>query len=73
MEHAGLNEVSSSTNRYGFKWKETWKEMNLGLLHFGSRLSDPILGRFITEDRFSFKYPFQSSFSLAANNPFKIY
>jgi len=41
----------------------------IGLNYFGSRYFNPDVGRFISTDRFSYKYPSMTPYQYAANNP----
>ncbi len=41
----------------------------IGLNYFGSRYFNPDVGRFISSDKYSFKYPAMTPYQYAANNP----
>jgi len=45
------------------------QEGELGLYHAGARLYDPVVGRFMQQDRFKDKYPSMTPYQYAANNP----
>lgn len=66
----GRNFNSNST-RYGFNGKEKDDEINVsgGSYDFGNRLYDSRLGKWWSIDKLSSKYPFQSPYSFALNNP----
>ncbi|HZV71385.1 MAG TPA: RHS repeat-associated core domain-containing protein [Saprospiraceae bacterium] len=74
LEHNGIWEESEQyfpKNRFGYNGKEMTEEMNLGMYDYGARQFDPVIGRFITIDRFSHEYSFQSPYAYGANNPIK--
>ncbi len=55
--------------RYGFNGKENSPEINSGSVTFEERNYDSRLGRFISIDPLANKYPWQSPYVFAANNP----
>jgi len=57
----------ASKNR--FTGKEYDDEFGLNLNYFGARYYDPQIGRFLSVDRFSGKYPSMTPYQYAANNP----
>ena len=54
---------------YKFTGYEKDDEAGLNIYHAGARGYDPVLGRFMSIDRFYFKYPSLSTYQYAANNP----
>ena len=60
-----------SGNDYKYNGKELNREFGLGVYDYGARFYDPVVGRFTTTDRFVEKYPNQSPYHYAANNPIK--
>jgi RHS repeat-associated protein len=57
--------------RYGFNGKEAEKEWKGAgnALDYGARIYDPRLGRWMSVDRMSMKYPFASPYGFALNSP----
>ena len=60
---------SGNGSRYGFNGKENDNSTGEGNLDFGARVYDGRLGRFLSVDPYTNKYPFESSYSFAANSP----
>jgi RHS repeat-associated protein len=56
-------------NWYKFSAKELETALNLNMYDFGARLYDPVIGKFLTPDRFAEKYYSLSPYSYAGNNP----
>jgi RHS repeat-associated protein len=52
-----------------FTGKELDKESHLGLYYFGARYYDPEVGRFLSVDPLTDKYPGWTPYHYAANNP----
>jgi RHS repeat-associated protein len=69
--HLGSQNNGDHANRYKYNGKELIKEMDLSLLHYGARLHDGALGRFLTVDAMSTE-PEQvdkSPYAYGWNNP----
>lgn len=62
---------SSTVNapKEGFSGKQL--DVESGLNYFGARYYNPEIGRFNSNDRFSFKYPSLNPYQYAANNPLR--
>ena len=62
---------SSPSYRYGFNGKEKDDEVkgSGNSLDFGARIHDPRLGRFLSLDPLSKKFPSESNYGYAGNNP----
>jgi len=63
---------NSPDYRYGFNGKEKDESGEFGNLtsyDFGARIYNPGIGRFLSSDFFSGKYPSSSPYSFAGNNP----
>jgi RHS repeat-associated protein len=62
---------SSTAYKYGFNGKEKDDEFKGAgnSLDFGARIHDPRLGRFLSLDPLSKKFPSESNYSFAGNNP----
>jgi len=58
-------------NLYKYSGKELDEENGLDWYYFGARYYDPVIGRFLSVDRFADKYPSMSPYQYAANNPIK--
>ncbi len=67
----GMQHTSSTTatNHYLYNSKELNDDLGLDWYDYGARWQDPTTGRFTTIDRFAEDFPFQSSYSMASNNP----
>src|SRR5215218_851944 len=65
---------AESGYRYGFNGKEDDNEVkgDGNQVAFEARIYDPRLGRFQSSDPLEKKYPFQSTYVFAANNPIKL-
>ena len=61
----------SATNdyRYGFNGKENDKDISEGGQDYGMRISDNRLGRFLSEDPITKKYPELTPYQFASNTP----
>ncbi|MHA4808141.1 RHS repeat-associated core domain-containing protein [Flavitalea flava] len=62
---------SNGTYRYGFNGKENDNEVK-GIgdqIDYGMRVYDPRLGRFLSVDPLTFKYPFYTPYQYAGNKP----
>ncbi len=60
--------IADSLYRYGFNGKEKDSEIKQSY-DFGERIMDPRLGRFLSLDKFAPKYPGESPYGYASNNP----
>jgi RHS repeat-associated protein len=60
--------IEDSLYRYGFNGKEKDPEVKQRY-DFGERIMDPSTGRFLSLDKFAPKYPGESAYSFASNNP----
>jgi RHS repeat-associated protein len=60
---------SSNKYRYGFNGKENDNSTGEGNVDLGARIANVCLGRFFFKDPDEKKYPFQSTYVLASNNP----
>lgn len=62
---------NNGSYRYGFNGKENDNEVKGegNSIDFGDRVHDPRLGRFLSLDRLSNKFPGESNYSYAGNNP----
>ena len=69
MLQPGRKYSAANGYRYGFNGKENDKEINEGALDFGARIYDSRLGRWLSVDPKTSKYPMWSPFSAAANDP----
>jgi RHS repeat-associated protein len=71
MKERSWQATSTDKYRFGFNGKEKDDEVSLegGSYDFGERIYDGRLGRFLSLDRFAFKYPFYSPYLFAGNNP----
>ena len=66
----GRSSNSANPNdNYKFTGYEDDDEADLKTQHAGARRYDPIIGRFLSIDRFYDKYPSMSPYQYAANNP----
>ena len=61
--------TANPNDDYKFTGYEKDDEAGLDLYHAGARIYDPVLGRFMSIDRFYDKYPHMSTYQYAANNP----
>ncbi len=61
--------TANPNDNYKFTGYEQDDEAGLNLYHAGARGYDPVLGRFMSIDRFYYKYPSLSTYQYAANNP----
>lgn len=61
----------SSDYRFGFNGKEADNESKgeKRSYDFGNRFYDPLVGQFLSIDRYAANFPFQSPYIFAANNP----
>ncbi len=57
------------TNKYLFNDKEFQNDLNLNLYDYNKRYYDPALGKFISSDKLSAKYPWWSQYQFAGNMP----
>jgi RHS repeat-associated protein len=66
--------VTPTDVRYGFNGKEVDSEINGNgnAYDFGSRIYDSRVARFLSTDKFSNKYSYQSSYLVSANSPISI-
>ena len=74
MQMPGRNYTSSSSSyRYGFNGKENDNEVKGegNQQDYGMRIYDPRLGKFLSVDPLSKKFPFYSPFHFGGNNPLK--
>ena len=69
MDMPGRNVTTSTPYLYGNNGMENDKELSAGAQNFGARLYDNRLGRWMSTDRLSAKFPFWSPYSFGANNP----
>jgi RHS repeat-associated protein len=60
---------ASTGYRYGFNKKEKADEISIGDYDFGDRIYDSRVQRFLSQDRFTSKFPEQSPYSASGNNP----
>ena len=60
---------SSEKYRYGFNGKENDKDINEGGQDYGMRISDTRLGRFLSVDPLTQKYPWYTPYQFAGNIP----
>ena len=68
----GRKYSSANTNyRYGFNGKEKSAEITSNDYDYGARIYDSRLGRFLSLDPLEKKYPYQSSYVYAENNPIR--
>jgi RHS repeat-associated protein len=64
--------TSSGSYRYGFNGKENDNDVGKGTGNqqdYGMRIYDPRVGRFLTEDPITLKYPELTPYQFASNNP----
>ena len=59
----------SSSYRYGFNGKENDKDAGEGIQDYGMRIYDGRLGRFLSEDPLTKKYPELTPYQFASNTP----
>jgi RHS repeat-associated protein len=73
MSMPGREYSAAKTYRYGFNGKENDNEVKGegNQQDYGMRIYDPRLGRFLSKDPLSFKFPFYSPYHFAGNNPIK--
>lgn len=69
LRHANSSYVITANNRYKFNGKEDQMVGSLGLLDFGFRMYDPMLGRWQGIDPLAEKYLSTSPYVYCANNP----
>lgn len=67
MEMDGF--ASSSSNDYKYNGKELNDDFGLNWYDYGARFYDPSIGRFTGVDPLASRFPSESSFSYAGNNP----
>ncbi len=67
----GRKFTAGSGYRYGFNGKENDKDAGEGIQDYGMRIYDQRLGRFLSSDPLSPKYPFYSPYQFAGNMPIK--
>ncbi|SDR89064.1 RHS repeat-associated core domain-containing protein [Mucilaginibacter mallensis] len=65
----GRTYVEASNYRYGFNGKENDNDANNGFQDYGQREYDRLIGRFISVDPISGKYPELSTYQFASNSP----
>ena len=61
--------IANTNYRYGFNGKENDNDIENGAQDYGMRIYDGRLGRFLTVDPLSKKYPFYTPFQFAGNSP----
>lgn len=66
---AALKDKTSPKSEYLYNGKEMQEDFGLGWLDFDHRFYDPLRPTFGTIDRFSEKFPWQSPYCYAGNNP----
>ena len=69
MVMPGRSYSATSQYRYGFNGKENDKDISAGGQDYGMRIYDGRLGRFLSIDPLSFKYPMLTPFQFASNRP----
>ena len=67
----GRRYEAQSGYRYGFNGKEKDKDIGESNYNFGARLYDSRLGKWLSTDPMSEKYPSLSSYNFVANNPIR--
>ncbi len=60
---------AESGYRYGFNGKENDKDAGEGIQDYGMRIYDTRLGRFLSEDPITQKYPELTPYQFASNRP----
>ena len=66
---SGGGATSCDTYRYGFNGKENDKDISEGGQDYGMRIYDGRLGKFLSVDPLTKKYPFYTPYQFAANSP----
>ena len=61
--------IAMTGNQYKFSGKELDTEGGLDWYYFGARYFDPVIGRFLSIDRFTDRYPSLTPYHYTANNP----
>jgi RHS repeat-associated protein len=72
MQLPGRSFTNGSKYRYGFNGQEKEKDVSEGNYDFGARIYDGRLGRWLSVDPFTAKYPFHSPYIYAGNTPVSI-
>ncbi|MCO5237945.1 MAG: hypothetical protein M9933_16930 [Chitinophagaceae bacterium] len=62
---------STDKYRYGFNGKENDKEFGEGMQDYGMRINDNRLGRFLSADPLTKKYPYYSPYQFSGNSPIR--
>lgn len=63
---------SQNSYRFGFNGMEQNEEIDYGNYDFGARMYDSRIGRWLSVDKFNFKYPSISPYTFALNNPTRV-
>jgi RHS repeat-associated protein len=61
--------TTATTYRFGFNGKEDDKDINVGVQDYGMRIYSERLGRFLSVDPLSNKYPWYTPYQFAGNTP----
>ena len=63
--------IANTNYRYGFNGKENDNDIENGAQDYGMRIYDGRLGRFLSVDPLTKKYPYYSPYQFAGNSPIK--
>ena len=69
MSMPGRKFAATSDYRYGFNGKENDKDISEGGQDYGMRIYDSRLGRFLSEDPLTEKYPMLTPYQFSSNTP----
>ncbi len=62
----------NTVNRYRFNGKESQTVGGIGLLDYGARMYDPVIGRWLGMDPLAEQSPWVSSYAFCMNNPIRL-
>ncbi len=69
MEGVWMNDLGSKDNKYQYNGKELNEDFGLNWSDYGARWYDAVIGRFVSIDPISVRFPFVSTYNNAENEP----